>query len=142
MKNSGRPELEDMAYQLEDAKKDFWRAKKQQELDGADEVMVRRYATAVALARKYNVRSTYVSRAIARLAYFTDIIGDAKMAGYVQNAPDPTNKGATKLPYKQGQYVQPGRGRSWMPAARRRFRTVFGLTSIASAIAATLSPRR
>ena len=50
--------------------------------------MVRRYATAVALARKYNVRNDEVSHAIARLAYFTDIIGNDKMRGYVSRAKD------------------------------------------------------
>jgi len=114
MRNSGRPDLEEGADKLEDAKTDFWRQKKQQELDGADQVMVKRYATSVALARKYNVRNAQLTRAVSRLAYFTDIIsgGDAKMAEYVTSTPDPTNKGQTKLTYSPNQYVQsrPGLG--------------------------------
>ena len=115
LRNSGRPDLEEKADQLEDAKKDFWRKKKEQELAGADEAMVRRYATAIALARKYNVRNTQITKAIGRLAYFTDIIGDAKLGQYVTNTPDPTNKGATKLTYAPGQYVQTRPGLAALP---------------------------
>lgn len=117
MRDSGRPELEELADKLEDGKTDFWRQKKQIELDGADQVMVKRYASAVAYARKYNVRNAQLSRAVSRLAYFTDVIngGDAKMAEYVTSTPDPTNKGATKLPYAPRQYVQTRPGLAALP---------------------------
>jgi tetratricopeptide (TPR) repeat protein len=117
LRNSGRPELEELADKVEDGKTDFWRQKKQQELDGADQVMVKRYASAVAYARKYNIRNPQLSRAVSRLAYFTDVIsgGDAKMAEYVTSTPDPTNKGATKLPYSPRQYVQTRPGLAALP---------------------------
>jgi len=118
MRNSGRQDLMDQADQLEDAAKDFWRQKKQQELDGADEIMVRRYATAVAYARKYNVKNPAITKAVARLAYYTDLIGDAKMQQYVSNTPDPTTKGATKLSYSQNMYVQTRPGLTVLPSAR------------------------
>ena len=118
MRNSGRQDLMDKADQLEDAAKDFWKQKKQQELDGADEIMVRRYATAVAYARKYNVKNPAITRAIARLAYYTDIIGDAKMQQYVSNTPDPTTKGASKLTYTSNMYVQTRPGLTALPAAQ------------------------
>ncbi|MDB5215845.1 MAG: domain protein putative component of TonB system, partial [Myxococcaceae bacterium] len=74
-------------------------------------------ASAVAYARKYNIRNAQLSRAVSRLAYFTDIIsgGDAKMAEYVTSTPDPTNKGATKLTYTSRQYVQTRPGLSALP---------------------------
>jgi tetratricopeptide (TPR) repeat protein len=118
MRNSGRQELMDKADQLEDAAKDFWRQKKQQELDGADEVMVRRYATAVAYARKYNVKNPAITKAIGRLAYYTDILGDAKMQQYVTNTPDPTTKGASKLSYTSNMYVQTRPGLTALPVAQ------------------------
>jgi hypothetical protein len=69
--------------------------------------MVRRYATAVALGRQYNVRNAWVTRAINRLAYCTDIIGDANLKTYVTKTNDPTDPGKTKkLDYRDGQYVQ------------------------------------
>jgi tetratricopeptide (TPR) repeat protein len=118
MRNSGRQDLMDKADALEDAVKDFWKQKKQQELDGADEIMIRRYSTAVAYSRKYNVKNAAVTRAVGRLAYYTDIIGDAKMSQYVGNTPDPTNKGASKLTYTTNMYVQTRPGLTTLPAAQ------------------------
>jgi tetratricopeptide (TPR) repeat protein len=118
MRNSGRDDLMNKADQLEDAAKDFWKQKKQQELDGADEIMVRRYATSVAYARKFNVKNPAITKAIGRLAYYTDIIGDAKMQQYVTNSPDPTTKGASKLSYSSNQYVQTRPGLTALPVAQ------------------------
>jgi hypothetical protein len=117
MHDSGRDNLDQLANDTEDGMTDFWRKKKQIELDGADQVMVKRYAVAVALARKYNVRNAPLSRAVSRLAYYTDIIsgGDAKMAEYVTTTPDPTNKGVTKLAYTPRMYVQTRPGLSALP---------------------------
>jgi hypothetical protein len=117
MHDSGRPELDEKANAIEDGTQDFWRQKKQIELDGADQVMIKRYASAVAYARKYNIRNAQLSRAVSRLAYYTDVIsgGDAKMAEYVTSTPDPTNKGATKLTYSPRQYVQTRPGLAALP---------------------------
>jgi hypothetical protein len=115
LRNSGRDDLEDQADALEDAVREGWRTKKQAELDGADEAMVKRYATAVSMARQYNVRNGVITKAVSRLAYFTDIIGDAKMASYVTSTTDP--KGA-KLTYQPGQYVQTRPGLTALPPAR------------------------
>lgn len=114
MRNSGRDDLAAKADELEDTAKEFWRKKKQQELDGADELMVRYYATAVAYARKFNVRNNTINRAISRLAYYTDIIGDANMQKYVTNTNDPVNKGA-KLSYTPNMYVQTRPGLTTLP---------------------------
>jgi hypothetical protein len=114
MRNSGRQDLMDKADQLEDAAKDFWRNKKQQELDGADQLMVRYYATAVAYAREYNVRNPEVQNAIGRLAYYTDIIGDAKLGGYVTSTNDPVKTGS-KLTYSPRMYVQTRPGLASLP---------------------------
>jgi hypothetical protein len=115
MRNSGRDELMAKADQAEDAAKDFWRQKKEQELNGADELMVRHYATSVSYARKYNVKNAYVTRAIGRLAYYTDILGDAKMQQYVSNTPNPVDKGATKLSYQKDMYLQTRPGLTALP---------------------------
>jgi hypothetical protein len=115
MENSGRDDLADKADQLRTAAKEGWRNKKESELAGSDTLMVRRYATAVHLAKKYNVRNASVSKAIAKLAYYTDIIGDAKMREYVTGTVDPTNAG-TKLSYTDGMYVQSRPGLTSTPA--------------------------
>lgn len=117
MHESGRPALDETANNIEDGMTDFWRQKKQIELDGADQVMVKRYASSVAYARKYNIRNAQLSRAVSRLAYYTDIIsgGDAKIAEFVTTTPDPTNKGATKLTYATRQYLRTRPGLAALP---------------------------
>ncbi len=118
MENSGREDLENKAADLRDQGREGWRTKKESELKGADTLMVRRYAGSVQLARKYNIRNDKTQRAIARLAYFTDIIGDAKMRDYVTQSPDPLDQtGAKKLEYKDGQYVQTRPGQTAVPPA-------------------------
>jgi hypothetical protein len=105
LENSGRDDLADKADELKTAKREFWRSKKERELAGADEIMTKYYATSVAMARKYNVRNPQVQKAVGRLAYFTDIIGDAKLKEYVTKVTDP-NDSSRKLDYKDGQYMQ------------------------------------
>jgi hypothetical protein len=80
-----------------------------------DQTMVRNYVTAVVLARKYNVRNAWVARAINRLAYFTDIIGDTNMRTYVTNSNDPTDT-SKKLDYKDGMFVQQRPGMAAVPS--------------------------
>jgi tetratricopeptide (TPR) repeat protein len=116
MEDSGREDLMAKADQIRDAAKDGWRSKKERELGGSDLLMVKRYASAVSIARRYNVKNTQTQKAIGRLAYFTDIIGDAKMREYVTQTTDPVDPtGAQKLTYKDGQYVQTRPGVTAVP---------------------------
>jgi tetratricopeptide (TPR) repeat protein len=115
---SGIQKLQDQADDLRTSVKDGWRKKKEVELAGADEVMVKRYATAVAYARKYNVRNAQVTHAIERLAYFTDIIGNDKMRTYVTHTKDPTDlSGSSFLNYTDGMYLQARPGMTATPPA-------------------------
>ena len=116
LEDSGRPELEDQASELRDGAREGWRKKKELELSASDELMVKRYAQAVAIARRYNVRNPQVEKAIRRLAYFTDIIGDAKVRDYVTRAKDPGDP-ATNLTYSDGQFVQSRPGQTVVPPA-------------------------
>jgi tetratricopeptide (TPR) repeat protein len=113
LENSGRQNLQDQADELRTTVKEGWRKKKDVELTAADELMVRRYATAVALARKYNVRNDEVTHAIARLAYFTDIIGNDKMREYVSKAKDPNG---SSISYSDNMYLQSRPGLTATPA--------------------------
>ena len=107
MEKSGRDDLIDKADNLRSAGRDGFKLKRQRETDTADEVMVRRYVTAITLARAYNVRSAAVVHAIGRLAFYTDTIGDAKLRTYVTGTTDPTDPShSRKLDYKDGQFVQ------------------------------------
>ncbi len=105
MRASGRDELVDLADDIESKVKAGWKGKRDQEIDGADTVMIRYYAQSAALQKTYNIRNAWTARAIARLAYFTDLIGDAKMATYVNAAPSIGAPG-TKLVYTNGMYPQ------------------------------------
>jgi hypothetical protein len=117
LRRSGQQALIDRADALEDAAKELWRTKKKKELDGADEVMVRRYATAAAYARAYDVKSPHADRAVARLGYFTGLLGDATMRAFITATVDPTGKG--KLSYADGMYqrARPGSPSPAVPTA-------------------------
>jgi hypothetical protein len=118
LEDSGRDELIAQADELRDRAKEGWRSLKERELAASDEVMVRNYATAAALARQYNVRNPAVQQATARLAYYTDIIGDAKMKQYVEKTRDPNDPGKSRmLSYADGQFVQSRSGISVTPPA-------------------------
>jgi hypothetical protein len=117
MKASGVDKLVDQAENIEATIKQGWRDKRDQEINAADEIMVRRYAQAHALAKAYNVKHQTVTRALGRLAYFTDIVGDPKMRQYVTGTTDPTDPMKTrKLSYSDGMYLQARPGLTALPS--------------------------
>ncbi len=77
--NSDSLELQEQADTVRMRVETAWRDARDRELDSADQVMVDRYGNAIALARRYNVSNPAVMRAIGRLAFFTDVIGEAKL---------------------------------------------------------------
>jgi tetratricopeptide (TPR) repeat protein len=85
---SGNPELEEKADEIRMKVRTAWRNARERELHSADAVVVKRYGQAVVLARRYNVSAAAVTRAIRRLAYFTDVIGEAKLAQYAASVAD------------------------------------------------------
>jgi len=113
MRNSGRDDLVDLADDIEAKVKKGWRDKRDQEIDGADTIMIRYYAQSAALQKAYNVRNQWSARAIARLASLTDLIGDPKMATYVNQTNDLAHQGS-RLTYTNGMYKQM---RSGLPLA-------------------------
>jgi tetratricopeptide (TPR) repeat protein len=88
-----------------DAVRSKWRATKDQYLEVCNQKMVGKYVTAALIARKYNVKDVAVQNAVARLAFFTDYLGDDKMKPYVENTPDPSDPGS-KLVYINGEFLQ------------------------------------
>ncbi len=77
--NSDDPDLQAKADEARVRVQEGWRSKRDQELDSADRIMVDRYATSVVLAKRYNVSNPAVVRAIRRLAFTTEVIGEVKM---------------------------------------------------------------
>jgi hypothetical protein len=88
-----------------DAVRQKWRSTKDQYLEVCNQKMVGKYVTAALIARKYNVKDTAVQNAVARLAFFTDYLGDDKMKGYVENTSDPLDPN-NKLVYVSGEFLQ------------------------------------
>ncbi len=80
--NSDSPELQEQADAVRMRVETGWRDARDRELDSADQVMVDRYGNAITLARRYNISNPAVVRAIQRLAFFTDVIGEAKLTQY------------------------------------------------------------
>jgi hypothetical protein len=100
--NSDNPDLQEKADAARVAAQKAWRDKREQELNSADSIMVERYANAVVLAKRYNVANPQVIRSIRRLAFFTDVIGEAKMKQYTA--------GVKELNYTEGMFprMRPG----------------------------------
>ncbi len=81
-------ELQGRADEIRMSVQTAWRTERDKELDGADSIVVDRYANAVMLARRYNLSNPAVTRAIRRLAFLTDVAGEAKLAQYTAGIPD------------------------------------------------------
>jgi len=85
---SDNPDLQEQADALRVKVQNAWRDRRDQELNSADQIMVDRYGNAVVLAKRYSVSNPEVTRAIRRLAFFTDVIGEAKMQQYTGTIKD------------------------------------------------------
>jgi tetratricopeptide (TPR) repeat protein len=99
---------DDIEQQINDTKDQVrakWRETKDKYMEVCTNSAVGKYTTAALTARKYNVKSPAVTSAIARLAYFTDYLGDDKMKGYVERTTDPLNP-ASHLAYVNGEFLQ------------------------------------
>jgi len=103
-------ELQEKADAIRVQVQQAWRDRREQEINSADNVMVDRYATATVLARRYNVSSGGVTRALRRLAFFTDIIGEAKMKQYTANVKD--------LNYTEGMFTKMRPGQVTAPPSQ------------------------
>jgi hypothetical protein len=67
--------------------------------------MVRRYATALALAAHYRLRHPSLVQAALRLTTLTDLLGDDRMRQYLAATRDPNDgTGASGLTYTPGMY--------------------------------------
>ncbi|HEX7669347.1 MAG TPA: hypothetical protein VF395_07190, partial [Polyangiaceae bacterium] len=85
---SDNPDLQEKADAARTNVTNAWRDKREQELNSADQIMVDRYGNAVTLARRYNVSNPAIVHAIQRLAFFTDVIGEAKLPQYASRVKD------------------------------------------------------
>jgi hypothetical protein len=69
--------------------------------------MVDRYGNAIMLSRRYNVSHPGVIHAIRRLAFFTDVIGEAKMKQFSSKVKDLNYTEGMFLKMRPGQVTRP-----------------------------------
>jgi hypothetical protein len=101
---SDRDDLQQQADAIRQKRREDWRSARERSLNDADQAMVKFYAEAIAWAKAYKVRNSAVDFAIQRLAFFTDIIGDAKLREWTQGIVDPeTNK---PFEYQDGLFLR------------------------------------
>jgi vacuolar-type H+-ATPase subunit H len=91
---SDREDLQEQADAIRQNRREQWRSARERSLEEADKAMVKFYAEAVIWGRSYKVRNAAVDHAIRRLAFFTDILSNAKMKDYSQGIVDPSTKSA------------------------------------------------
>jgi len=103
---SDREDLQETADAIRQTRREQWRKARETSLNDADHAMVKFYVEAVVYARAFKVRNPAVDLAIQRLAFFTDILGEAKMREFTTGIEDleidPTSGESTKRPF---QYV-------------------------------------
>jgi hypothetical protein len=95
---SDNPDDQDKADQIRQRFTEAWRTARERELDSADNAMVHLYAQSLSLSKRYKVRPNAVNKANSRLAFFTDILGEEKMAQYTQ--------GVEGIDYRPGVFLQ------------------------------------
>lgn len=89
---SGREDLLEKVDALRTQRNIDWKNAKDKMLAEADAAMVKFYAESTVWARSWKVRNQAVDRAIQRLAFVTDILGNDKMRTYTNGIVDPTTK--------------------------------------------------
>jgi hypothetical protein len=116
---SDNPDLQEKADAIRVKIQQAWRDARDKEINSADEIMVDRYANSIVLSRRYNVSNPMVTHAIRRLAFFTDVIGEAKMQQFTSKVKD--------LNYTQGMFLKmrPGQTTSPQPEGMPRPLPIF-----------------
>ena len=89
---SDREDLQEQADAIRQKRREDWRAARERSLNDADKAMVKFYVEAVVWAKAWKVRNPPVDTAIQRLAFFTDILGDAKLREFSQGILEPEAK--------------------------------------------------
>lgn len=113
---SDNMDLQDKADQIRSQVGEAWRTKRDQELDSADRIVVDRYAVSVMLAQRYNLSDETVTRAIRRLAFLTDVTGEAKMAEYTASNKDLNYQAGMFQRLRPGMFDAPKPGALPLPA--------------------------
>jgi hypothetical protein len=101
---SDRDDLQEQADAIRQKRREDWRSARERSLNDADKAMVKFYVEAVTWGRAWKVRNPPVDFAIQRLAFFTDILGDAKLREFSQGIIDPETK--QPFQYRDGVFLR------------------------------------
>jgi hypothetical protein len=113
---SNDPELLSRADDFRQNRRLLWRTARGRLLDDADRPTIRGYAEAALWARAWKVKSPAVDPAVQRLAYFTNLLGDARIRAYVSTLVDPETR--RPFEYRDGLFLTTRPGLPLAPAAR------------------------
>ncbi|MFS8066096.1 MAG: tetratricopeptide repeat protein, partial [Byssovorax sp.] len=101
---SDREDLQEQADAIRQKRREDWRSARERSLNDADKAMVKFYVEAVVWARAWKVRNHAVDYAIHKLAFYTDILGDAKLREFSQGIIDPETK--KPFEYRDGLFLR------------------------------------
>lgn len=101
---SDREDLQETADVLRQTRREAWRAARERMLNDADAAMVKFYVEAVVWGKTWTIRNAAIDHAVRRLAFFTDILGDAKLREWSQGIVDPVSK--QPFEYRDGMFVR------------------------------------
>lgn len=101
---SDREDLQEQADAIRQRRREQWRDARERKLNDADRAMVKFYVEAVVWAKTWKVRNSAVDHAIRKLAFYTDILGDAKLREFSQGILDPD--GQKPFEYKDGMFLR------------------------------------
>lgn len=104
---SDNPDLQEKVDAIRVKVQQAWRDARDKEINGADEIMVDRYGNAIMLSRRYNVSNPGIIHALRRLAFFTDVIGEAKMKQFTSKVKDLNYTEGMFLKMRPGQVTRP-----------------------------------
>ena len=101
---SDREDLQEQADAIRQKRREDWRSARERSLNDADKAMVKFYVEAVVWGRAWKVRNPAVDYAIHKLAFYTDILGDAKLREFSQGIIDPETK--KPFEYRDGLFLR------------------------------------
>ena len=102
--DSKRDDLVEKADEVRTKRRLDWRTARERSLNDADKAMVKFYTEAVVFGRAFKVRNAAVDTAIQRLAYYTNVLGDAKLREFSQGVTDPETK--SPFQYSDGVFLR------------------------------------
>lgn len=110
--DSDNLQLQEKADAVRTSVETTWRQRRDSELEATDRIVIDRYARTIVWARRYNVSNPAVMKAIGRLAFYSELLGEERLQQYAA--------GVGELGYSSGLFarIRPGLPLAPPPSAR------------------------